>query len=423
MKKFTWILAALLLLTGCGSTSEPQEGTAGYETLSLEETAGSAFSVGETQQEQTLESETEGLAADEEASLPEEVTLIMAGDILLHTRVEESARQEDGSFDFHPIFANTADKISEADLALVNQEVILGGEELGISGYPAFNGPYEVADALVDSGFDVILHATNHALDKGKRGLLNCLANWKESYPLIPVLGIHDSQESQEEIYVYEQDGIKIAILNYTYGTNGIALPEDMPYAVDMLDADRLAEDIDRAEALADFTIVCPHWGIEYQLEPSAEQEALAKVMLEHGADLVIGTHPHVIQPVEWMTDGESGHEMLIYYSLGNFVNWTGDSFPGIADRMIGGLAEVTIGRNEAGEAVILDYGVTPVIAHLQSGVNGVTVYAFEDYTEALAEANEIVYQDSSFSYQYIEDICDRVWGTLWRKEGDNNGI
>lgn len=196
-----------------------------------------------------------------------------------------------------------------------------------------------------------------------------------------------------------------------------------MPYAVDMLDADRLAEDIDRAEALADFTIVCPHWGIEYQLEPSAEQEALAKVMLEHGADLVIGTHPHVIQPVEWMTDGESGHEMLIYYSLGNFVNWTGDSFPGIADRMIGGLAEVTIGRNEAGEAVILDYGVTPVIAHLQSGVNGVTVYAFEDYTEALAEANEIVYQDSSFSYQYIEDICDRVWGTLWRKEGDNNGI
>ena len=123
------------------------------------------------------------------------VTIIMVGDVLLHTRVEQSATTEDGSFDFAPIFANVKEEVAAADLALVNQEVIIGGEELGISGYPAFNAPYEVADELADTGFDVICHATNHALDKGKKGLNNCLNYWQEHYPDLAVLGIHDSKE------------------------------------------------------------------------------------------------------------------------------------------------------------------------------------------------------------------------------------
>ncbi len=351
----------------------------------------------------------------EESAATQEITIVMAGDILLHTPVEESALQEDGSYNFNAVFARTADDIQAADLAIVNQEVIIGGKELGISGYPSFNAPYEAGDALAEAGFDVVCHGTNHALDKGKKGVENCLRFWEETYPDIAVLGINGSQDMQNDIYIYEQDGIRIAILNYTYGTNGIALPEDMPYAVDLLEEKKVLSDIERAEKEADFTIVCPHWGTEYRLEPDAYQEKWAALFLENGVDLVLGTHPHVIEPIEWLTDEETGHEMLVYYSLGNFVNWTGSSGAGIANRMVGGMADVTIGRNEAGEVVILDYGVNALVCHLEEGVNNVTTYALADYTDALAKRNAIIAQDADFSKEYCENLCDDIWGDLWQ--------
>ena len=145
-----------------------------------------------------------------------------------------------------------------------------------------------MADELVDTGFDVICHATNHALDKGKKGLTNCLNYWQEHYPDLAVLGIHDSKEDQEEIYVAECEGMRIAILNYTYGTNGIPLPGDMPYAVDLLKESRVKEDLAKAEKLADFTIVCPHWGTEYSLKKTAEQDKWVKIFYEGGADSIV---------------------------------------------------------------------------------------------------------------------------------------
>ena len=337
-----------------------------------------------------------------------EITLIMVGDILLHTPVAKSAETEDGGYDFSAVFENVKEEISEADLALVNQEVIIGGAQLGVSGYPSFNAPYELGDALDEAGFDVILHATNHTLDKGKRGLLNCLDFWQENYPEKAVLGIHESEEDQEEIYVYEQDGIRIAILNYTYGTNGIALPEDMPYSVDLLERDRVVSDLQKADELADFVIVCPHWGTEYTLEETSAQRKWAQIFADNGADLVIGTHPHVIEPVKWVDD------TLVYYSLGNFVNWTSGTKEGVANRMVGGMASVSIGLDENGEAVITDYGVIPLVCHLEEGFGGVTVYLLEEYTEELAERNAIVKQDGNFSLEYCQELCERVFGELY---------
>lgn len=339
------------------------------------------------------------------------VSLIMVGDMLMHTPVEESAKQEDGTYDFSAIFTHTEELIQEADLALVNEEVIIGGEELGISGYPAFNAPFELGHELVEVGFDIMCHGTNHALDKGKKGLLSCINFWKENYPEIAVLGVHDSQESQNEIYIYEQDGIKIAILNYTYGTNGISLPDDMPYAVDMLEQEKVIKDIIMAEEMADFTIVCPHWGTEYELGISTMQKKWTEIFLENGVDLVLGTHPHVIEPIEWVRDEETGHEMLVYYSLGNFVNWTSSSGAGIANRMVGGMAQVTLERNGTGEVVITEYDVEPLVCHLQQGTNGVTVYPLEEYTAELAAVNEIISQDVNFTLEYCEELCEKVWG------------
>ena len=367
---------------------------------------------GETVQENAKESE-------KEPALSDEYKIVMVGDVLLHTPVEENCRQADGSYDYDSLFANTKDEILAADLALVNQEVIIGGSELGISGYPCFNADFSLCDALVNAGFDVICHATNHAMDKGSAGLLNCAKHWKEQYPQITVLGIHDSADTSTacgaDPEILELGDFKVAVLNYTYGTNGIPLPEDMPYAVDLLDEEQVAADICKAEEMADFTIVCPHWGTEYRLTPDASQEKWVRIFLENGADLVLGTHPHVIEPIEWVTNPENGHEMLVYYSLGNFVNWTSGTGEGVANRMVGGMAEVTVGRDETGEVKIKDYGVQPLISHVTSGQGGVTTYFLEDYSEKLGRENEIVSQDANFSLQYCIDLCDTVWGEVWK--------
>lgn len=342
------------------------------------------------------------------------VTLAMVGDILLHTRIHEYSRQEDGSYNYDTIFEHLTGEISAADLALVNQEVILGGKTLGVSGYPTFNAPEEIGDALVKAGFDVVLHATNHALDKRKQGIQNCLEFWQENYPEIAVLGIHDSAQSQENLYITEVEGIRIAILNYTYGTNGVALPEDMPFAVDLLEEEKVKEDLTRAGEQADFIIVCPHWGTEYVLHPDSSQKKWAQLFLDYGADLVLGTHPHVIEPVEWLTDETDGKQMLVYYSLGNFVNWTSGTVKGTANRMVGGMATVTIELDETEKAYIADYGVRAVVCHVENRPNGITVYPLEDYTEELAGQNAIRSQDDDFSYSYCVDLCNQVWGDLW---------
>lgn len=359
----------------------------------------------------------------ENTDAAQEYTIVMVGDVLLHTPVEESCKQPDGSYDYDSLFANTKDKISAADLALVNQEVIIGGADLGITGYPSFNADFSLCDSLVDAGFDIICHATNHDMDKGRKGLVNCAKYWRENYPQITVLGIHDTADTSTtcgaEPVIIDFPDMKIAVLNYTYGTNGIPLPEDMPYAVDLLDEEQVAADIRRAEELADFTIVCPHWGTEYRLTPDAMQEKWTQIFAENGADLVLGTHPHVIEPIEWVTDPESGHEMLVYYSLGNFVNWTSGTGEGVANRMVGGMAEVTLAKKEDGEVEITDYGVEPLVSHVTTGPGGVTTYFLTDYTDELSEENEIRTQDPEFSREYCINLCNTVWGDLWDEEQD----
>lgn len=355
-------------------------------------------------------------------STDKEITIVMVGDILLHTPVEEAAKDDAGNYNFDFIFEDTKKDIASADIAIVNQEVIIGGEELGVSGYPAFNAPTEIGDALVKAGFDVVCHGTNHALDKGKKGILNTLYYWEENHPEITILGINDSKEDQENITIIEQDGIKIALLNYTYGTNGISLPKGMPYAVDMLDKDKVISDLKYAEENADFTIVCPHWGTEYELGTDSSQKKWAKIFREYGADLVIGTHPHVIEPIEMMEDGKTGYsnnhgngDMLVYYSLGNFVNWTSGKGKGVANRMVGGMAQISIGLDKNGEVVIKDYGVEALVCHVKSGDRNIRVCPLSSYSEAMGLENEIRKQDSTFSTQYCIDLVNSIWNKLWR--------
>ena len=379
MKKIPMILLAMFTLSGC----DRQEMIYSFNHV---EEASVDNEVENTESMDNIQAETEQ-AVDITTKEPEisdvysgpTVTLAMVGDVLLHTPVEESCQAEDGSYDFSSLFANVKDEVQAADIAIVNQEVIIGGEELGVSGYPSFNAPYEVADALAETGFDVILHGTNHAMDQGKKGITNCLSNWEKKYSDIKILGINKSQDAQDTITVLEQNGIKIAVLNYTYGLNGIALPSDMPYAVNLLDEEKVKADIASAKEQSDFVVVCPHWGTEYSLQPDSMEKKWTKIFAESGADLVLGTHPHVIEPIERVEDETTGHQMLVYYSLGNFVNWTSSSGDGIANRMVGGMAEITVGLDEAGRGFIVDYGVNALVTQVEPAHNGATTYFLKE--------------------------------------------
>ncbi|MCR5107453.1 MAG: CapA family protein [Lachnospiraceae bacterium] len=363
--------------------------------------------------EEKEEGETEEEEAEEEPAVPPDIELVMVGDILLHIPVVNTAKREDGTYDFSAIFSRTKDEISKADVALVNEEVMIGGSELGITGYPTFNAPFEIADALHDTGFDVILHATNHALDRGKQGIINCTTYWEENYPDIVYTGIAAREEDSKDICIYESGGYRLAILNYTYGTNGIPFPEDMPYAVNMLEEERVISDIKRAEKEADLTIICPHWGWEYNLDKNPEQEKWAQLFLENGADLVIGTHPHVIEPIEELRR-ENGEIMPIFYSIGNFVSWTSGTGNHITDRLLGGMAKVKIGYDEEGRVSVKDYKAKALICDLHRDMDGVVVYPLSEYNEEMAMKNEILRQDSKFSYEYLVNMCDEIWGERW---------
>ena len=333
-----------------------------------------------------------------------DINIMMIGDVLVHKPIYKSGIQSDGSLNYDHLFKNIQDDINASDIKIVNQETILGGMDMGFSSYPCFNSPQEIGDAEVKAGFNTILHATNHALDKGLSGIENTLNFWHTKYPNINVLGINETKEDADKIYVYQQDGFKIAILNYTFSTNGIPLPKKKPYAVNMLSVDRVTKDIKKAKEVADMVVVCPHWGTEYTYTPDSLQKKYTELFSTLGVDLVIGTHPHVLEPVEVIKNSE-GHNMLVYYSLGNFVSCQTEM-----PRMIGGMAEITLEQDEDNNnSYIKNYSLTPLIT--QEGEY--TTYKLKDYNDTLAKTNLIRHDSgcSSFNMNYINNLCKEILG------------
>ncbi len=318
---------------------------------------------------------------------PITITLSAVGDMLMHGGVSSPAVQADGSYNYDYLFDHVRDIIQGSDIAVVNEEVIFGGNELGIIGYPMFNVRTELGDALVNNGFDVVLHATNHTLDQHDTGVFNTINFWKNNHPDTSYLGIHDSAEDAAKITVKDVNGIKIAMLNYTYGLNGFEVPANEPYLVDLMtdaNKDKIADDIARAKELSDFVVVYPHWGTEYNMGISDEQHAWAEFFAEQGVDLVIGTHPHVVEPVEWV-ESSNGHKMLVYYSLGNFVSIQYYNYS-----MLGGLAKVSITKDSTG-TYVSNYDMDFLVTHYTSGRTAVTTYLLDEYTDELAASHAIL--------------------------------
>ena len=310
------------------------------------------------------------------------VTIVAVGDNLIHNTLIDSGKQDDGSLNYDACYEEIKQYIEPADIAIINQETMLGGSDFEYSGYPMFNTPWEVGDAAINAGFDVFTCATNHSMDVGSAGILKELEYFSK-HPEVVAVGTNASEEDYNKITYFKKNDINFAFLNYTYGTNGISLPEDKPYVVNMLEKEKVTKDIREARKNADVVIVLPHWGTENSHEVNDQQRDYVKLFSSLGVDIVIGTHPHVLQPVEWVTNQENGHKMLVYYSIGNFISHQVN-----LNQMCGGMAEITVER-KGGRISITNSKITPVIDYYKhtSGGYKFRVYRLSDYNDDLANS------------------------------------
>lgn len=417
------LLAVSLILSETGrlTVSSPEDITS--ETALREDTTGKEnASSAETDFAQTPEPTPEPVFEEYD------ITLMALGDNLMHMGIVNTGRMEDGTYDYSFLFQNIEEYLDRADIKIINQETILGGNDLGFSGFPLFNSPTEVGDAIAEAGFNVVLHATNHAADQGINGIYNCAAYW-ETHPDILMTGI-TGETPADEIPLLNIGDITFAILNYTYGPNMETLPYKLMGHLNMLCAynentglidfttlnPQVTEDIKRAKDLADIVIVCPHWGTEYQDKPSSYQQKFALEITEAGADLIIGTHPHVPQPVEWITS-ENGNTALCYYSLGNYVSTQKEPLC-----MLEGMAWVTFHVTEDGVFVSeTGSGVLPLVCHYKSGpVRLENVYLLEDYTEEMASRHGIRnYGGIALSLEELQSWSADIFGDFLLKKSD----
>lgn len=331
----------------------------------------------------------------------------MVGDILQHSGVYESGFHANGSRNYDHIFAHIDSELADADIKVVNQETVLGGTDFEFSGYPSFNGPQEMGDAEAKAGFNVILRATNHALDMGYDGLSSELSFWRAKHPEVAVIGAvdpHDSSSSIEDVHVFEKDGFKVALLNYTYDLNGY---EDPRGVVSTLDEDHVRRTVRKADELADMVVVFPHWGEEYSLEPVQDQRDMAEVLMDAGADVIIGGHPHVIEPVEVLTASD-GRKVPCFWSVGNFVSTQIDN-----ENLIGGLAKVTLVKGADGTCSVGGCSLVPTVTHKGVGAS-MTTYLLRDYTDSLAASNYLESNNTdntSLTVAWAHEFCLQVLG------------
>ena len=365
-----------------------KETIAGQGTQTSEDTSEEISGTHETEmQEETIEG-------------PQKIRLMMLGDNLMHMGIVRSGQLADGTRNYDMLFEPIKEHLAFANIKMINQETIFGGNQLGFSGFPHFNSPTEVGDAIAKAGFNVVLHASNHAADQGIDGLKHCVVFWKK-YPDVLMTGIFENaDEPNQDIGLLEIDGVTFAILNYTYSPNLNALPKNIQGHLGMLcDWDKdtgkisftklhpdVLTDIEQAKQMADVVVVCPHWGTEYTFVPSSYQQKFAKQMTEAGADLIIGTHPHVIQPVEWV-ESDNGNRALCYYSLGNYVSTQQDPMT-----MLEAMAWVTFEVTEDSVEILEDEtGAIPMVCHYTSGpVRLESVYFLDQYTQEQAIAHGI---------------------------------
>lgn len=346
----------------------------------------------------------------EEVFKPTSAKLVAVGDNLMHRSCTLSAKNADGTYDFTKHFANMADIFKAADLAVISQDTVLGGIELGATSTETgiFNTAVELADGMADAGINVVLAANNHIMDEGSAGLNTMMSYFSTKYPNITLLGVNNSREAKDEPVYVETNNIKIAMINYSYGSNQTADLDASPYLLNQYDEDWLADILKQAREEADFIIAFPFWGEQNSMDYTQEQERQAQFLADNGVDLIIGSYPHVVEPVKWIT-AENGDRTLVYYSLGNF-----QSIQNTVENMLGGQANVTISKEEDGTH-ISDYSLDFVVTHYEQRESSeyydiVTTYPLADYTNDLAARHGMsVSGNEEFNLASLQGLSSQI--------------
>lgn len=312
-----------------------------------------------------------------------EITFLAAGDNLIHPNIYQDAQSRgtaEKEYDFLPMYTDVADFVAEADFAFINQETLMAGEAYGYSGYPTFNSPQQLGRDLVQVGFDIVGLANNHMLDRRDSGLYDNVLFWNS----LPVTTIGASIGEAAPAFL-EKDGVTIGMLSYTYGTNGITQGADAVVKVPYIDRDRIIADLDAlAESKPDITIVSMHWGIENVTTPSDEQRELAQMLADCGVDVILGHHPHCLQPIEWLT-GQDGNRTLCIYSLGNLLSGMARPI-----NQVGGFLQFSIVSDGAGDLMIDHVSFRPTVFYYGPGWYNTHLYFLEDYTDEIAATHGV---------------------------------
>ena len=310
-------------------------------------------------------------------------SMVMVGDALIHGTVYGTAHRlaNYNGYDFKPMLKHIKERIKDYDLAYYNQETILGGTELGLSTYPLFNSPYEVGDAFIDAGFNLVSLATNHTIDKGERGVLNSRNYWNQQADVLAA-GSYSSFEERDKVVIKEVNGIKYAFLSYTTYTNGLIVPTGKEYLVNVYDEDLIKEEIARYRDQVDLLMVAMHWGTEYMTYPTNEQKEISEYLASLGVDLIIGCHPHVIEPIEYIDD------TLVIYYLGNFIS----SQIGV-ERLTGLMLSLNIKKEEYhGKTIISFEDIEGTLIYTDRN-NGYIVYPYDMLTDNILNNYETYYE------------------------------
>lgn len=318
------------------------------------------------------------------AQMSQPADIVFAGDAMQHSAQLEAARCSDGTYDYSECFAAIAPYVSGADYAVVNLETPLGGKPY--AGYPCFSAPDSYALALKEAGFDLFLTANNHTLDRRDKGLVRTIDYL--DYIGVDHIGTYRDDSCRRAAIPLIKDirGFKVGFLNYTYGTNGIEPGRDV--AVDYIDTDVMGRDIEATRhAGAEIVVVAIHWGDEYRLLPNPTQKKLARFLLDKGVDIVMGGHPHVIQPMELrVNETDTLRRQLVVYSLGNFISnmKTRDTRGGV-------MAKVRLKRSGEGRAYVDSAWYVPVFTvPAERGHNYRLVYASDSIAPVMAAKREL---------------------------------
>lgn len=303
-------------------------------------------------------------------------TFIAVGDALIHGAVYKDA-YSNGVYNFNNMFTEVKPIIEQYDLKYYNQETILGGTSLGLSSYPLFNSPQEVGDAFMNMGFNLVSLATNHSLDYGERGLINSINYWGKQEGVIAA-GSYESEESRVTPRIMEKNGITYTLLSYSTLTNGLRIPYGKDYLFDLYSEEKVKADIERVRDKVDVVMVAMHWGAEYTHTPVQEEKTIAKYLASLGVDIVIGTHPHVIQPIDFIDN------TMVIYSLGNFIS----SQIGI-ERLVGLMASVTIKKTvtDGNVTITLEEPAAQLVYTRKAGITygaGFKLYPFSKLDDTI---------------------------------------